>query len=383
MANATPLQTFNSNKYMHAKCRLHFGVHATDYDDEYSREYVDWFSVNGVRVVQHCDPMAKGCNTTQTKLRPDGKGLHNCLSEYDLDALLEETTELKFAGKISDMVDECPYKGKIEGQDGEWLFSGKATVTCFIKEWPVPAAKRPPDEDNLARKGKAYLRCHEPNCTAKATAWLDRSPREGQKCKMKLNIYDTDFDEDHGQTEIVEWVKVNGEEVPKSWLAGTKWKQKRTNPCKEVYYGRAQPAKDEDGELDLLDGVALDTPTTEQITAMEAPVPGEERTESELNCRRRVEHPRDTSFLSRQPDNYPYHRRRGYHHAPWGLGYKDWDHARAAPDEMSELFTGRDVTQEIADHGLGIEVEAKISEHVDECGKDGYLLNGLAEVVCE
>ena len=100
-------------------------MHVTDFDDEYSREFVEWIIVNEAHLSTHCDPMGKGCNKSVSK---EARGLHPCVSDYPLDTMLAKSTTLNIAGKISDMVDECPV--------GDNLLSGVARLTCYMKPWP-------------------------------------------------------------------------------------------------------------------------------------------------------------------------------------------------------------------------------------------------------
>jgi hypothetical protein len=191
-------------------------------------------------------------------------------------------------------------------------------------------------------------------------------------------IWQTDFDGDHHDDkmdESVEWVKVNGKEIKTNIRPDP-----GRNPCKEVYEGKAQPSPQNETETGIIfDDLKIDLAGRdgEQAAMMWAPVPGQPgKHHSFLNCRRR--HwlkPSKANSLLKQSDSLDAHRRRG--NAP----FTDYKHARAYPDEMVELLR-EDITEELGD-AEKIELEGKISKFVDECGKDGYLLNADAKIECE
>jgi len=379
VANAT-LKTFDAKALQHAKCRLYVGVHLTDFDDEYSREFVEWIIVNGARINSRCDPMGKGCNTSVVE---KDRGLHPCVSDYPLDNLLNitEGTELKIAGKISEMVDECPVNNN--------LLSGEARVTCYVKPHPpkprTPSPVRPGTIDPTNCSNSTPLQCWEPGCTANATAMACRPPEKGQKCLLSVKIWQTDFDGDHGSKEVVEWVKVNGKNISKDLKPGR-------NPCKEVYEGKPASAASlaarnggvpsaigSAGRVGVADpgatadpGIGLDA----QSAALLAPLPDDPLTPT-VNCRRRVlGQPQANSLLHGAMYTSRRRRKEEEERRP------EITHLRADPDEMKEIVTGQDVTEDVL-AGKEFLVDAKISRMVDECAKDGFLLNAQVFIECK
>jgi len=314
MANAT-LTTFDPKEFQHAKCTLSFRVHATDFDDEYSREYVEWLLVNDVRVMTFCDPMARGCGQDPNITK---RGMHACVTDYPVDDLLAKGTTLNFASKISEMVDECPVDNK--------LLNGDVNVTCFLKPWPTPLEKPKPMFASKIQCASetVKLRCHDYGCNASGLATPCTPAKQGQKCLLNMKIWQTDFDQDHGSVEVVEWVKLNGKEVAKDLKPGR-------NPCKE----------------------ALDRKIASLI-----------QNKYSGNSQRALAETTDDS-IAFQP----------------GSPFKKYMHRRGEDDVMKHIITDLDVTTEVLAEGA-VFVEAKISKMVDECGKDGYLLNALATLRC-
>jgi len=261
------------------------------------------------------------------------------------------------------MVDECPVEDN--------LFSGVIRVSCFIRPRVVPNID---EDDNRPLQLEAdcdnstEIRCHESGCSASGYVRPCRLPTEGQQCFLNLKIWQTDFDGDHGSVEVVEWVKLNGEEIATDLKPGR-------NPCKEVMLEGATPNHASIDEqilaMDTEDGLGVET----HARAMVAQVPGEDA--PSVPCRRRVMRMNSSTLQSLQPtDNLPSHRRRG------SIPYQNYNHLRAAPDEPFEIIESRDVTEQIRNDGE-VFVEGKISRMVDECGKDGYLFNSVATIECK
>lgn len=121
-----PLRAFDGEKERAIHCRLNVAVKATDYDDPAGGKYVEWVSVNDVKVAAHCELHATGCNIT------DARPLYPCAVELDVDKLMTPTGTLQISAKNSDAVTECPYEGH--------LLYGVATVTCMVQnQLPMPA----------------------------------------------------------------------------------------------------------------------------------------------------------------------------------------------------------------------------------------------------
>lgn len=376
VSKSETLKTFDAKKWQHARCRLSVGVHVTDYDDEYSREFVEYITVNGAHVSTHCDPGGHGCNS---KTKKADRGLHPCVTDLPIDSMLQmEGTELKIAGKISEMVDECPVGGN--------LLSGVARVTCMVRRWP--ALITPPA---VAVCKTTSLQCGEHGCTAKAKIPICREqgpPEKNEKCFLNVSIWQTDFDNDHG-SEIVEFVKVNGKNVSTDIKPGR-------NPCKEVFLGKpsadALPAALNGGpaigELEL----GLDA----QSRALLAPLADETQT-PRIACRRRLSGQIQDSSLAHRFGNGSKWSNEATRAEPLGNAVRldessgralrpgeALKHSRAAPDEMKQIVTNKDVTKEVSSSGMvSALVEAKISRLVDECAKDGYLLNAQVSISCK
>lgn len=200
VANAS-LQAFDANTEDAHNCRLNIGVHATDYDDDWSRENLAW-TVNGYSVNALCDPMARGCNASAW--RP----LYSCLSEFEVDHLIDRTGRMMVQGKLSRMVDECPYEGN--------LLSAVAQVTCLVR-----LKIKPTPHPNLAVKQKklvpptldvsAPLQCGSPGCTASTLLNIDPTiAMLGGACKMNVTLVQTDFDDHLGVPEQLDFLSLDG-----------------------------------------------------------------------------------------------------------------------------------------------------------------------------
>lgn len=126
------LQAFDAAKEAARHCRLNVYVHPTDYDDDYSKEVVEFVSANGKVLTRNVNPNARGCNTTTQ--RP----LYPCVNDFHVDAIIDSTGTLVVEAKNSLMVDECPYEGH--------LLSGLAIVTCLVPDahgWAMRSGGRP------------------------------------------------------------------------------------------------------------------------------------------------------------------------------------------------------------------------------------------------
>jgi len=229
-ANAT-LQAFDATREEAWNCRLNIGVHATDYDDDWSRENIDFWTVNGYIVRAHCDPMARGCNSSAS--RP----LYSCLNDFQVDHIVGPTGAFQLQGTLSRMVDECPYEGN--------LLSGVAQVTCLVRPRPsvAPAitsaewneggqlALRPPALDV-----NASFRCSKPGCAAITSLHI---PPElallGSTCLMNVSVAQTDFDDHLGVPEQLDFVSLRG--VGNLSVAA----QPGRNPCTADYQGVPLP----------------------------------------------------------------------------------------------------------------------------------------------
>jgi len=206
-ANAT-LQAFDATREEAWNCRLNIGVHATDYDDDWSRENIDFWTVNGYIVRAHCDPMARGCNSSAS--RP----LYSCLNDFQVDHIVGPTGAFQLQGTLSRMVDECPYEGN--------LLSSVAQVTCLVRTRPellstsTTTTTTPPPLLSEAmilasRYVSAPLACSSPGCGALAELRVDPAVAYvGGTCLMNVSIAQTDFDGSEGGTEFIEYLEIVG-----------------------------------------------------------------------------------------------------------------------------------------------------------------------------
>jgi len=207
---SSSLRAFDAAKEEAQNCKLNVGVHATDYDDDWSTEFILW-TLNGFSVNSRCDPKARGCNPNAS--RP----LYGCLSEYGVDHLLQGNGTILLEGTNTKMVDECPYEGN--------LLSGVATVTCLIRnrtvETPVIKAKAASVSAKSGGGGEqpiipainvsSPLQCSKPGCTA--TTLINMDPglaMLGGKCKMNVTLVQTDFDDALGVPEQVDFLLLEG-----------------------------------------------------------------------------------------------------------------------------------------------------------------------------
>lgn len=256
-------------------CALTFQVHATDFDDEHSKENVEWIKVNNQTIVTHCDPMERGCQGGDVN---NTKALFPCIRKMDVNNILSAGNgTLNFAAKITKMVDECPFEGN--------LLSAAITVDCKL-----PRDYGTTTTTTYAAKGKPTsftdrkpLQCTEPGCVATSILSFDKSKIVNHTCKLAVKVNVTDFDQNMGTDEKIVWIKADDVKVKADCTPGK-------NPC-----------------------IAENTTT---------------------------------------PKNR----------------------------EVATCVTDHDVGSLIVDGSLI--VHAKLSDDVDECASQGFLLDGIAEVVC-
>lgn len=336
-ANTTLYAPFNPKLEEAANCRLSVPFYATDYDDAWSGERVEFVQVNDHIVTVDCFPLLRGCATEPQKL-------FECVSNYPIDVLIANGTQtVAVAAKIPEVVDECAYQGN--------LLSAVPMITCNVRplcpgpncpcpgpncpcpgplcdsicpgpncpcpgpscpcpgptcpcpgpDCPCPGPMCPPGPPNqpfgphsppindLCPKTpvttRVPLRCLERGCIAHADMRLnDTADVVFSNCQLTVSLLQTDFDGEHGSREVVEYVNVSNRSLKTNIAPGK-------NPC--------------------ACGDAVQLP------------------EDELNF---------------------------------------------------TVMSGQDVTADAADGRL--EISMKISDLVDECPAEGYLLNGVAELTC-
>lgn len=200
-----------------AKCYLTYATHPTDFDDDHSEEVYEWISVNGANVNTYCKPQATGCGpkaVSKTALYP-------CMHRQDISELLSQNNgTLTMAAKISDMVDECPL------DDGS-LLSGAAEIYCLIQKKEEKTNVTMAKTKAKGVDASALLQCTEPGCVANTTVYFDKNAVQNQTCRMQIRFNQTDFDQDLGSVEQVEWIEVGGKQVKANCTPGK-------NPCKNA-----------------------------------------------------------------------------------------------------------------------------------------------------
>lgn len=240
------LQAFNPVEQEATNCRLSIGVHATDYDNEWSREAIEFWKVNGLLARAACDPRARGCNASAA--RP----LYSCLQGLPVDHIIDGNGTILIQGRINKMVDECPYQGN--------LLSGVAVVSCMVRskaavaaaQFAANSAAEAADKVtatavaaeaakvgatgsksgilgdtngdgildfnettamamNKSMYANARLRCNTPGCATVGIINMDpQYAMLGGKCYMNVTVNQTDFDDGLGAAEEFEFFNVTG-----------------------------------------------------------------------------------------------------------------------------------------------------------------------------
>lgn len=217
-ASAT-LTAFDPSVEYARNCRLHFHVHPTDFDDEHSRETVDEIMANNVVLRSVCDPMASGCNGTQQA------PLHACLANHALDGIMNDTVgSLSLSARISPMVDECAFEGN--------LLAAVAAVTCMVtpRLTPAPRVVLPvvaeASQTSVTTTWRLPLQCPDRGCGAQVVFnSINRTDlAEISNCLLNVRFNQTDFDSDHGVTEHIEYIRVDGANASTDLAPGL-------NPC--------------------------------------------------------------------------------------------------------------------------------------------------------
>jgi len=222
---STLLQAFDASSEEGRNCHLSIGVHATDFDNDWSKEAIKDWTVNGYLVRAVCDPMARGCNNSAW--RP----LYSCLNGMSVDHIIDETGALSISGRISKFVDECPYNGN--------LLSGVVMVTCMVR--PIPPVKSVAEpqwkEKSVVQMGatvatgSSKLRCAHQGCTAETVIEVDpQVAMSGGTCLMNISMVQTDFDDT--ENELLEFLKLGREGVSLSLSS-----KPDANPCNLQYAG--------------------------------------------------------------------------------------------------------------------------------------------------
>lgn len=263
-ANAT-LQAFDGETELASHCKFSFNLHPTDFDDQYSGERLNFISVNGATVNTDCFPMVSGCNASTQ--RP----LFSCLQDLSLDSIIDASGRLTVSAQISDVVDECPYEGN--------LLSAVPMVTCLVQPKPTPgptsqpvypplptARTVPPPPPRPTRLyHSAPLKCAYRGCTAHAEMHFNTTEigYELSQCLMTVRINQTDFDNDDGTLEQIEFLRVGNSTVASNVSTGV-------NPCRSAW--RGTPLSQEEIVHVLLDGHDVTSNASAGLVAVSAKI---------------------------------------------------------------------------------------------------------------
>jgi len=228
-AHSSLVAPFDSKLEMHKDCKLTVKFHPTDFDDQYSGEMIEWVQLNSVQVQSGCHPLAHGCNNTMW--RP----LMTCVHAAPIDLVIPENGEIKISAKIPEVVDECPYQGN--------LLSGMATLSCLVSpkpsppHIPVPALVVGQEEQKCVNN--MPLQCATRGCSAEIV--VPRCSTDyymaAHKCTLSVVVNQTDYDNLDGTPELIEYIRVDGEQVATNLKPGL-------NPCKWTWHGFPYPASE-------------------------------------------------------------------------------------------------------------------------------------------
>jgi len=197
-------------------CSLSIHVYPTDYSVDDSREYIEYFKVNGYVATKVCSPQATGCHNDTVE-----EDLHPCVESLLIDKLIDETGNIEVQGRNSEYVDECPYNGN--------LLSGVATVTCMVRN--ITETTRNADEVPAEFFVQDVLKCKDPGCTAATFLTIGSDfVKDGVSCHMNVTVQQTDFDGDLGSNEAIDFITVGNENISFALEGGA-------NPCDMVSLG--------------------------------------------------------------------------------------------------------------------------------------------------
>lgn len=205
-------------------CKFSLHLHPTDFDSQYSDERVEWLYLNDVTVSLDCFPMASGCNeSAQNRMVP-------CVQDLSIDNVIGEDGTMNVSAKIAGVVDECPYEGN--------YLHAVPMVTCMvsaIEDPPVedlPPVPAYPDVPSVAQfvHRTGVLQCMERGCTASASFSLNQSSVSFESCRLRLSVFQTDFDQEDGTRELIEYIQVDNKTIVTDFHPGR-------NPCREEWAG--------------------------------------------------------------------------------------------------------------------------------------------------
>lgn len=225
------LQVYDPFSELASNCRLTIGVHATDFDDDWSVERYNYWRANEYILTRDCypGPRKDGCNASAAD------PLYNCVLDNPVDKIIDENGTLVLEGKITDMVDECPYNSD--------LLSAVAVVTCMVQPITTTTTTTTTTKHvfGVEPEGEClHLKCDTAGCTARNEFIFDPTiALNGGKCHMSVNISQTDFDNLDHNYEAIEFLKVGGATGRNLLSAPVKPGQ---NPCFALWMDHPDPA---------------------------------------------------------------------------------------------------------------------------------------------
>jgi len=347
-------------------CHLSVHVHPTDYDDDWSEETIETVSVNGYTVKVACDPMARGCN--HSAWRP----LYACVRDLDVTRLMDDTEgKLQIKAKLGRMVDECPYNGD--------LLNGVASVSCMVQP-----RKDLGEETRVGINGTHCETLPSSSRTfVQSLVFLGMNSTKAESLAQgvaDLGLSDEDISK----------LTLALDDLPPGWSLD------------QVLYASRLPFKTKvsqlSPELQTLRGLTYGTSGSTQLQCAKPgcaakaliqvdPTPAQHGGRCTLSIdlqqtdfdgsNENIEYvlmgsPRNTTTLL--ANSTPGRN-------PCTLEYQGTE--LLASSRNFSLLSGVNVTAEVLKFPFGtVELQAKISEMVDECAVDGMLLSASASIVC-
>jgi hypothetical protein len=221
IANSSLQAPFDPATEMAKDCKISIYFHPTDFENEFLGERVEYITVNGANFATACHPYADGCN--QSASRP----LIPCVLDVPLDMVLNQSAPtLVISSKVTNVVDECPYNGN--------YLSAVPMVTCMVAPQEAPPAMQQLADEATVKNGKctlqAPIQCDAKGCLATAEIPVSTDCASKGSCKLSINVTQTDFDNDDGTSELIEYIQVDGINASTSLNPGQ-------NPCKSRWQG--------------------------------------------------------------------------------------------------------------------------------------------------
>jgi len=214
-SGSSSLQLFDPATEEGQLCGISIFVHATDYDDDWSKEHIEYWKVNGAIASRQCNPRARGCNSTAA--RP----LYPCVNTLNVDSLVNTAGTVVVEGKNTALVDDCPDNGN--------LLSAVAIGTCLVRTRTTTTTTTVPTALDPSRHVTGLLKCDTPGCTGETDLhFVPAIALNGGTCSMSVNVTQTDYDDGPGEAVFF---TVAGKNMTDSPV------QPGNNPCTSEYQG--------------------------------------------------------------------------------------------------------------------------------------------------